>query len=280
MFKEELSMIVQHNMTAANTNRNLGITTGNLSKSAEKLSSGYRINRAGDDAAGLSISEKMRGQIRGLERASTNAQDGISLIQTAEGALNEIHSIIQRMRELTVQAANDTNVTADRASIGAELAELKSEITRIGRETEFNTMKLLSGKFKSKHLQVGANTSQSIKFSISDMRATALGLKEAGTAKVNSYGAATKYLSTIDKALSKVSKQRSYLGAIQNRLEHTISNADNTAENLQAAESRIRDVDMANEMVSYSKDNILLQAAQSMLAQANQSTQGVLSILQ
>lgn len=273
-------MIVQHNMTAANTNRNLGITTGNLSKSAEKLSSGYRINRAGDDAAGLSISEKMRGQIRGLERASTNAQDGISLIQTAEGALNEIHSIIQRMRELTVQAANDTNVTADRASIGAELAELKSEITRIGRETEFNTMKLLSGKFKSKHLQVGANTSQSIKFSISDMRATALGLKEAGTAKVNSYGAATKYLSTIDKALSKVSKQRSYLGAIQNRLEHTISNADNTAENLQAAESRIRDVDMANEMVSYSKDNILLQAAQSMLAQANQSTQGVLSILQ
>lgn len=273
-------MIVQHNMSAANTNRQLGITGTNLQKSSEKLSSGYRINRAGDDAAGLSISEKMRGQIRGLERASTNAQDGISLIQTAEGALNEIHSIIQRMRELTVQAANDTNVSADRNAIGAELSQLKSEITRIGNETEFNTIKLLSGKFKSKNLQIGANTSQRIQFSISKMTACGLGIGAAGTAEIDTYAKATKYLSTIDKALSKVSIQRSYLGAIQNRLEHTIANADNTAENLQSAESRIRDVDMASEMVKYSKENILQQAAQSMLAQANQSTQGVLSILQ
>lgn len=267
-------------MTAANTNRSLGITTGNLAKSAEKLSSGYRINRAADDAAGLSISEKMRGQIRGLNKASTNAQDGISLIQTAEGALNEIHSIIQRMRELTVQAANDTNVSADRSAIGDELKELRSEITRIAKETEFNTMKLLSGGFHTKNLQVGANNGQKIQFHISDMRADAIGIGAAGYSKVIDFGTATKFISTVNGALSKVSKQRSYLGAIQNRLEHTIANADNTAENLQSAESRIRDVDMANEMVSYSKENILLQAAQSMLAQANQSTQGVLSILQ
>ncbi len=273
-------MIIQHNMTAMNTNRQLGVTTGNLAKSAEKLSSGYRINRAADDAAGLSISEKMRGQIRGLDKASTNAQDGISLIQTAEGALNEIHSIIQRMRELSVQAANDTNVSADRRAIGSELEELRSEITRIASETEFNTMKLLSGGFGTKNLQVGANRSQRIQFHISDMRACAIGLRKAGFSTVKDFETATAFISTVNAALSKVSQQRSYLGAIQNRLEHTIANADNTAENLQAAESRIRDVDMANQMVSYSKDNILLQASQSMLAQANQSSQGVLSILQ
>lgn len=278
-------MVIQHNMASANTNRQLGITNGNLSKSTEKLSSGYRINRAGDDAAGLSISEKMRGQVRGLQRASTNAQDGISLIQTAEGALNETHSILQRMRELTVQAANDTNVSADRASIGSELKQLQKEVTRIAQQTEFNTQVLLSGKFTSAggpklHLQIGANTSQSISFNINSMSATALGIQNAGTAVVQTYALATTYLSTIDKAISKVSIQRSSLGALQNRLEHTIANADNTAENLQAAESRIRDVDMAKEMVSYSKDSILQQAAQSMLAQANQSTQGVLSLLQ
>lgn len=272
-------MIVQHNMTAANTNRQLGITTGNLSKSAEKLSSGYRINRAGDDAAGLSISEKMRGQIRGLEQASTNAQDGISLIQTAEGALNEVHSILQRMRELTVQAANDTNVSADRDAIAEELNALQSEITRIGEQTEFNTMKLLSGGFSKKKLQVGANSTQSISISISSMTASGLGVSKAKS-NVSSYVKATAYLDVIDSAITKVSTQRSKLGAIQNRLEHTIANADNTAENLQAAESRIRDVDMAQEMVTYSKSNILQQAAQSMLAQANQSTQGVLSLLQ
>ncbi|BCJ92942.1 flagellin [Anaerocolumna cellulosilytica] len=275
-------MIIQHNMQSANTNRQLGITTGNLSKSTEKLSSGYRINRAGDDAAGLSISEKMRGQIRGLEQASTNAQDGISLIQTAEGALNETHSILQRMRELTVQAANDTNVSVDRASIQKELQALTSEITRIGSQTEFNTMKLLGGSFSATalNLQVGANSGQNISFNIQDMRASALELTQTAIGSaVSTYTKATAFISVVNAAITKVSDQRSKLGAVQNRLEHTIANADNTAENLQAAESRIRDVNMANEMVTYSKNNILQQAAQSMLAQANQSSQGVLSLL-
>lgn len=276
-------MRVQHNMASANTNRQLGITTGHIAKSTEKLSSGYRINRAGDDAAGLTISEKMRGQIRGLERASTNAQDGISLIQTAEGALNETQAILQRIRELTVQASTDTNVTADRQAIAKEVRSLTSEITRIGTQTEFNTMKLLSGTFTDKKLQVGANNGQSIKLSILDMRASTLGIKDSDVAKVISgkgFTEITKVISTVNAAITKVSEQRSKLGALQNRLEHTIANADNTAENLQASESRIRDVDMAKEMVQYSKNNILQQAAQSMLAQANQSTQGVLSLLQ
>jgi flagellin len=272
-------MIVQHNMAAANTNRQLGVTGSNLAKSTEKLSSGYKINRAGDNAAGLTISEKMRGQIRGLEQASTNAQDGISLIQTAEGALNETQSILQRMRELTVQSANDTNVTADRTAIKEEITALTAEVDRIADQTEFNTMKLLSGGFTSQYLQVGANEAQNIKFDISAMTASALGVSGLD-AKVSTYTAATSAISIVQSALDKVSKQRSALGALQNRLEHTIANADNTAENLQAAESRIRDVDMAKEMVKYSKDSILQQAAQSMLAQANQSTQGVLSLLQ
>jgi flagellin len=269
-------------MAAANTNRQLGITTGNLGKSTEKLSSGYRINRAGDDAAGLSISEKMRGQIRGLEQASTNAQDGISLIQTAEGALQETHSILQRMRELAVQSSNDTNVTADRDSIKAELNSLTDEISRIATETEFNTKKLLNGSFSAKamNFQVGANNDQKISLNIKNMSATALGVNKTAVAdKVSTYTLATAAIKTINDAITKVSTERSSLGAVQNRLEHTITNADNTAENLQAAESRIRDVDMAKEMVSYSKSNILQQAAQSMLAQANQSTQGVLSLL-
>ena len=276
-------MIIQHNMSAANTNRQLGITSGSLAKSAEKLSSGYRINRAGDDAAGLSISEKMRGQIRGLDQGSTNAQDGISLVQTAEGALAETQSILQRMRELTVQASNDTNVTADRQAIAKEVGALTDEITRISEQTEFNTMKLLSGKMTSKVLQVGANGGQVISFSIGQMSAGKLGVSK--TVIASKISAATsgkeisKLISVVNKALTTVSTERSKLGALQNRLEHTIANADNTAENLQAAESRIRDVDMASEMVKYSKDNILQQAAQSMLAQANQSTQGVLSIL-
>ena len=274
-------MIVQHNMTAANTNRQLGITTGNLAKNSEKLSSGYRINRAGDDAAGLSISEKMRGQIRGLEQASTNAQDGISLVQTAEGALNEVQSVLQRMRELTVQAANDTNVTADRQAIAKEVHALTSEINRIAAQTEFNTMKLLSGGFTNKQLQVGANSKQMITFSISAMTAGNLTVSGiAGTISTGTASGITALITTVNAAITKVSTQRSALGAIQNRLEHTIANADNTAENLQAAESRIRDVDMAEEMVQYSKNNILQQAAQSMLSQANQSTQGVLSLLQ
>lgn len=277
-------MIVQHNMSAANTNRQLGVTNNNLAKATEKLSSGYRINRAGDDAAGLSISEKMRGQIRGLEQASTNAQDGISLVQTAEGALQETHSILQRMRELTVQASNDTNVTADRQAIAEEVRALTKEIDRIAQQTEFNTMKLLSGTMTGKVLQVGANTNQMITFSISAMSTANLSVTSQATANIISGATSgtevTKVISSVNKAITLVSTQRSRLGALQNRLEHTITNADNTAENLQSAESRIRDVDMAKEMVKYSKDSILQQAAQSMLAQANQSTQGVLNLLQ
>lgn len=278
-------MIIQHNMTSANTNRQLGITTGNLAKSSEKLSSGYRINRAGDDAAGLSISEKMRGQIRGLDQGSTNAQDGISLIQTAEGALNEVHSVLQRMRELTVQASNDTNVTADRAAISAEITALASEITRIGSQTEFNTQKLFDGNFTDKQLQLGANAKQTITFDIDEISADSVGadaVDVSGIAAIIDTGVAADIsdaIETVNNALESVSTSRSSLGALQNRLEHTIANADNTSENLQSAESRIRDVNMAKEMVKYSKDNILQQAAQSMLAQANQSTQGVLSLL-
>lgn len=272
-----INMIVQHNMAAANTNRQLGITTGNLSKGTEKLSSGYRINRAGDDAAGLSISEKMRGQIRGLKMASKNAQDGISLIQTAEGALNETHAMVQRIRELAVQAASDTNVSADRTALNSEITALKSEITRIAEQTEFNTMKLLDGSFSGKKLHIGANKDQTIDISAKSMKATDIGLTDA--IKVSSQSAAETAIKAADTALAKVSAQRSDLGAIQNRLEHTIASDDNTAENLQAAESRIRDVNMADQMVEYSKDSILQQAAQSMLAQANQSTQGVLTLL-
>lgn len=276
-------MIVQHNMSALNTNRQLGGTNKLLANSTEKLSSGYRVNRAADDAAGLSISEKMRGQIRGLNQASTNAQDGQSLIQTAEGALGEIHSVIQRMRELVVQASNDTNVSADRTAIGLELQALSSEIDRIASQTEFNTMKLLSGGFSNKVLQVGANATQTIKFSISAMSSEKLGVTVAAIAskvKGKTAGSAiSPLISTVNKALSLVSQQRSKLGALQNRLDHTIANADNMAENLQSSESKIRDVDMAKEMVTYSAKSILQQAGQSMLAQANQATQGVLSLL-
>ena len=276
-------MIVQHNMTALNANRQLGITNTNLARSTEKLSSGYRVNRAADDAAGLSISEKMRGQIRGLEQASTNAEDGQSLIQTAEGALSEIHSVLQRMRELTVQASNDTNVSADRKAIAKEVRALTSEINRIATQTQFNTMGLLSGNFKNKKLQVGANTNQTISITISSMTAGKLGVSATVIAKVISSKTGadiTKLITTVNTAITKVSTQRSALGALQNRLDHTIANADNMAENLQSSESKIRDVDMADEMVSYSASSILQQAGQSMLAQANQATQGVLSLLQ
>jgi flagellin len=267
-------------MTALNANRQLGVSNSSLAKSTEKLSSGYRINRAGDDAAGLSISEKMRGQIRGLNQASTNAQDGVSLIQTAEGALNEVHSVLQRMRELTVQAANDTNVSVDRKAIAEEQDALTKEIDRIASQTQFNTMTLLTGDFSGKNLQVGANNGQNIGISIAAMSTGSGGLNVANaTSSMSTYTEATAFISTIDTAIETVSTTRSQLGAIQNRLEHTIANSDNTAENLQAAESRIRDVDMADEMVKYSKSSILQQAGQSMLAQANQSTQGVLSLL-
>jgi flagellin len=270
--------VVQHNMTAMNANRQLGITKGLQAKSSEKLSSGYRVNRAGDDAAGLAISEKMRSQIRGLDKASGNAQDGISAIQTAEGALNETHSILQRMNELATQAANDTNTSTDRSQIDKEMKQLISEIDRIQSTTQFNTMNLLDGKFTNKNLQVGALSGQAITINISDMSSSALSVS-ATSIKVSSFSAAGTSMSKIQAAIDQVSTQRANLGALQNRLEHTIANLDTTQENTQAAESRIRDTDMADEMVQYSKNNILAQAGQSMLAQANQSTQGVLSIL-
>lgn len=275
-------MVVQHNLQAANTNRQLGITTSAQAKSTEKLSSGYKINRAADDAAGLSISEKMRSQIRGLNKASSNAQDGVSLVQTAEGALNETHSILQRMNELATQAANGTNTSVDRSAIRAELDQLTSEINRIQSTTQFNTMNLLDGTFsgatKQMKLQVGALSGQSINFSIANMCATKIGLTKG--LSVSTFIKAGSYMKAVQDAIEVVSKQRSAMGAIQNRLEHTIANLDTTSENTQSAESRIRDTDMASEMVTYSKNNILAQAGQSMLAQANQSTQGVLSLLQ
>ena len=272
-------MVVQHNMTAANANRMLGITTGAQAKSSEKLSSGYKINRAADDAAGLTISEKMRSQIRGLNKASDNAQDGVSLIQVAEGALNESHSILQRMNELATQAANDTNKSSDRTAIQKEIDALTSELDRIASTTQFNTQNLLTGSFKGKNLQVGALENQKITITITTMNAKALGLTAAAKS-VNTFTAAGKAMTNFQKAISKVSTMRSALGALQNRLEHTVSNLDNISENTSSAESRIRDTDMAEEMVNYSKNNILAQAGQSMLAQANQSTQGVLSLLQ
>ncbi len=271
-------MVVQHNLTAMNANRQLGITTGNQAKATEKLSSGFRINRAGDDAAGLTISEKMRSQIKGLNKASTNAEDGISAIQTAEGALNEAHSILQRMNELATQAANDTNTSADRNAIQKELTALTEEIDRIKDTTQFNTMNLLNGSFTSKSLQVGALSGQTISVTIGSMGAAALGIT-TGAIGVSTNSAAGASMTKIQQAISKVSEQRSALGALQNRLEHTIANLDTTAENTSAAESRLRDTDMADTMVEYSKNNILAQAGQSMLAQANQSTQGVLSLL-
>lgn len=274
-------MIVQHNMTALNANRQLGITNTNLSRSTEKLSSGYRINRASDDAAGLSISEKMRGQIRGLKQASTNAQDGQSLIQTAEGAMNEIHSVLQRMRELTVQAKNDTYLSEDRAKIQTEMQQLESEITRIATQTQFNKMNLLNGSYKSKQIQVGANDDQTISISITTMTAKKLGVNKIHSAVRKAKGGSIgPQLAKIDAAITTVSEKRSDLGAISNRLDHTIANADNMAENLQSSESKIRDVNMASEMVAYSSMSILQQAGQSMLSHANQATQGVLSLLQ
>lgn len=275
-------MVVQHNLTAANTNRQLGITTNGLQKSTEKLSSGYKINRAADDAAGLSISEKMRNQIRGLNKASDNAQDGISLVQTAEGALNEVHSMLQRMSELSVQAANGTNATTDRAALNDEVKQLKTEIKRVASTTQFNKMDILKGDFSStenKTLQVGANQAQTITIEISALTAV-VDDAISDDLTIGSASAAQSSISRVQSAIEALSKTRSKLGALQNRLEHTVANLDNISENTQSAESRIRDTDMAEEMVQYSKNNILQQAGQSMLAQANQANQGVLSLLQ
>ena len=275
-------MVVQHNLTAMNSNRMLGLTTSSQAKSTEKLSSGYRVNRAADDAAGLAISEKMRRQIKGLTQASRNAQDGISCVQTAEGALTEVHSMLQRMNELSIKAANGTNTKADREAVAQELSALVVEIDRVSTSTQFNTQNLLNGEFTGKKLQVGAasGTAYEIDIHISKMNASSIGIVANDIKVGDSTGAAAKTLiAKVTKAIASVSKQRSALGAIQNRLEHTIDNLDNVVENTTSAESRIRDTDMASEMVNYSKNNILAQAGQSMLAQANQSNQGVLSLL-
>jgi len=271
-------MVVQHNLTAMNSNRMLGLTVSSQAKSTEKLSSGYKINRAADDAAGLAISEKMRRQIRGLTQASSNAQDGISCVQTAEGALTEVHDMLQRMNQLAIQASNDTMTSVDRGYLNSEIQALVSEIDRVASTTTFNEMNLLDGTFTGKNLQVGAEKGQFIGISIKAMSSSKIGLtgvSVGGTTNAN----AQKAITMIKAALKTVSTQRSDLGAIQNRLEHTIRNLDNVVENTTASESAIRDTDMATEMVAYSNNNILAQAGQAMLAQANQTNQGVLSLL-
>jgi len=273
-------MVVQHNVTAMNANRQLGITTGIQAKSSEKLSSGYKINRAADDAAGLAISEKMRRQIKGLTQASANAQDGISAVQTAEGALNEVHDMLQRMDELATKAASDTLQSTDRAYIQQEVTKLISEIDRTSSATKFNEQNLLDGTFTSKNLQVGTDnvSTDTIMVCIQSLSATGIGVKQL-TVTGTSGDKARSAIQTIKTALQSISSQRADLGAVQNRLEHTIKNLDNVNENTTAAESQIRDTDMAAEMVKYSNNNILAQAGQSMLAQANQTNQGVLSLL-
>ncbi|NGP45280.1 flagellin Hag [Bacillaceae bacterium SIJ1] len=278
-------MIINHNLPALNTHRQLSFNNTQTQSNMEKLSSGLRINRAGDDAAGLAISEKMRGQIRGLEQATRNAQDGISLIQTAEGALNETHSILQRMRELAVQSSNDTNTDADRGELQKELNELVDEIDRISGDTEFNTKKLLNGDADSANggtaivFHIGANATQNISLDIASMDAAGLGVDGLKGAGISTQVDADTAITTINNAIETVSAERSKLGAYQNRLEHTINNLGTSAENLTAAESRIRDVDMAKEMMEFTKNNILSQASQAMLAQANQQPQGVLQLL-
>ena len=271
-------MVVQHNLTAMNSNRMLGITTKTQAKSTEKLSSGYKINRAADDAAGLAISEKMRRQVRGLTQASANAQDGISAVQTAEGALNEVHDMLQRMNELAVKSANGTNQSEDQAYIQKEVTNLINEIDRVSTTTTFNEKSLLDGTFSQVALQVGAesSTDNQISVTIASMGSTGLGVNGVD---VSSTGDAKGAIDTIKTAITKLSEQRSDLGAIQNRLEHTINNLDNVVENTTSAESQIRDTDMASEMVKYSNNNILAQAGQAMLAQSNQANQGVLSLL-
>ena len=269
-------MRINHNIAALNTWRQLYNNNTGTAKSLEKLSSGLRVNRAGDDAAGLAISEKMRGQIRGLDMATKNAQDGISLIQTAEGALNETHSILQRMRELAVQSANDTNTNDDRDALQAEVKQLNSEIDRIAKNTEFNTQALLDGTYSGKFFHIGANISQNITVTIATMTTSALGVSGLS---ISAQSSANSALSVIDAAIKLVSDERAKLGALQNRLEHTIANLSTASENLTGSESRIRDVDMAKEMMEFTKVSILQQAATAMLAQANQQPQGILSLL-
>ncbi|MEQ7050350.1 flagellin [Paenibacillaceae sp. P-4] len=275
-------MRINHNMGAYNAHRQLTNNNTQQGKSLEKLSSGFRINRAADDAAGLAISEKMRNQIRGLEQASKNSLDGISLIQTAEGALNETHAMLQRMSELMVQGANEVLTTSDAAKIDTEIKQLSAQIDSVAEQTQFNQKKLLADDV-TLTFQVGANEKETIAVDLKKADAATLGvatltdLEKVGAGELNAK--ATDNLTKIQEAINKVSGLRSNLGAVQNRLEHTINNLGTTAENLQAAESRIRDVDMAKEMSTFTKNNILNQAATAMLAQANQQPQGVLQLL-
>lgn len=286
-------MIINHNLSAMFSSRSLGETSGANQKNIEKLSSGMRINRAGDDASGLAVSEKMRGQIRGLNQANTNAQNGISFIQSTEGYLQETQDILHRIRELSVQSSNGIYTAEDRMQIQVEVSQLVAEIDRIASHAQFNGMNMLTGRFAretgensvtgSMWFHIGANMDQRTRVYIGTMTASALGVRNIGTGDIMTLETsddANRSIGTLDEALKKVNKQKADLGAYQNRLEHTMKGLSVGAENLQAAESRIRDTDMAKEMVDYTKNQILSQAGTAMLAQANQSTQSVLSLLQ
>jgi flagellin len=273
-----MSMVIQTNLMGLNALNNLNINNYNEQLSMEKLSSGYRINRAADDAAGLAISEKMTGQIRGLNQAARNAQDAISLIQTAEGAMDQVHNILQRMRELAVQAANDTNTSADRAQTQKEVLQLQKEIDRIAKQTQFNTQNITDGSVTGLIFQIGANKGQTVTVALYDLNISALGVS-TDTVSVGTSTAAQSAIAVLDAAISKVSGYRANFGAIQNRLQFTINNLNTASQNLTAANSRIKDVDMASEMMNFTKNQILVQAGTAMLAQANQAPQAVLQLL-
>ena len=286
-------MVINHNMSAMFAQRSEGITELNNQKNMEKLSSGMKINRAGDDASGLAVSEKMRSQIRGLNQASTNAKNGISFIQTTEGYLQETTDIVQRIRELAVQSSNGIYSDEDRMQIQVEVSSLIAEVDRIASCAQFNGMNMLTGRFArptgennvtaSMWLHIGANMDQRTQVYIGTMSASALGLRSVGTEEIMSLESpddANRAIGTLDEAIKKINKQRADLGAYQNRLEKTVVGLDIGAENLQASESRIRDTDMAKEMVDFTKNQVLTQAGTAMLAQANQSSQNVLSLLQ
>ena len=285
-------MIINHNMSALYSNRTLGVTNNATTKNMEKLSSGMKINRAGDDASGLAVSEKMRSQIRGLNQASTNAQNGLSFIQTTEGFLQSTTDIVQRIRELAVQSSNGIYTDEDRMQIQVEVSQLIAEVDRIASQAQFNGMNMLTGRFAkptgentvtaSMWLHIGANMDQRAQVFIGTMTSQALNLRNVGDEQIMSLASpddANRAIGTLDEALKKINKQRADLGAYQNRLEYTVNGLNIGAENLQAAESRIRDTDMAKEMVEFTKNQVLTQAGTAMLAQANQSTQNVLSLL-
>ena len=285
-------MVINHNMSAMYSNRTLGVTNSNIQKDMEKLSSGMRINRAGDDASGLAVSEKMRSQIRGLNQASQNASNAISFIQTTEGYLQSTTDIVQRIRELAVQASNGIYTDEDRMQIQVEISQLVAEVDRIASQAQFNGMNMLTGRFAqstgentvtaSMWFHIGSNMDQRTQVFIGTMTSTSLGLKELGSETIMSLAApddANRAIGTLDEALKKLNKQRADLGAYQNRLEHTVNGINIGAENLQAAESRIRDTDMAAQMVEFTKNQVLTQSGTAMLAQANAQSQNVLSLL-